>query len=90
MSEKKKRRFSKAVVAYCLAICTVITAVTLAICWRAGEVSAGVIGTLCGMWGGELMLLCVKRVLDGGEAKRAHRAAQSVREQTGENEGDRI
>lgn len=90
MSEKKKRRFSKAVVAYCLAVCTVITAVTLAICWRTGELNSGIVATLCGLWGGELLLLCVKRVTDAGTVKKAQTPADAAREEKGEKDGDRI
>ena len=54
-----KHRFSKSVVGYCLLMCTAITVVVLV---RA-ELTAGVITALVGLWGGELLLLCLKRVL---------------------------
>lgn len=90
MSEKKKRRFSKGVVLYCLLICTLITVVVLAISWRTGELNSGIVATLCGLWGGELLLLCVKRVLDGGEAKRAQKPAETAEKEKVEKDGDRI
>ena len=54
-----KHKFSKAVVGYCLLMCTVITVAAL----LRAELTAGVIGALVGLWGGELLLLCLKRVL---------------------------
>ena len=59
----KKKRFSKSqfsrrCVIYCLAMCTIITFVVL---WRA-ELTAGVVGTLTAIWGGELLLLMLKRL----------------------------
>ena len=88
MSEKKKRRFSKCVVLYCLVICTLITVVVLAISWRTGELNSGIVATLCGLWGGELLLLCVKRVTDAGTLKKAQTPADAVREEKGENNID--
>lgn len=90
MSEKKKRRFSKCVVLYCLAVCTLITVVVLAISWRTGELNSGIVATLCGLWGGELLLLCVKRVTDAGTVKKAQTPADAAREEKGEKDGDRI
>ncbi len=90
MSEKKKRRFSKGVVLYCLLICTLITVVVLAISWRTGELNSGIVATLCGLWGGELLLLCVKRVTDVGEAKRAQKPAENAEKEKVEKDGDRI
>lgn len=63
MSEKKKGKFSKAVVIYCLVVSTVVTAVVLWICLHAGYIGADTVGVLLGLWGGELLLLCVKRLL---------------------------
>ena len=55
----KRHSFSKGVVLFCLLMCTAITIVVLV---RA-ELTAGVITALVGLWGGELLLLCLKRVL---------------------------
>lgn len=90
MSEKKKRRFSKGVVLYCLLICTLITVVVLAISWRTGELNSGIVATLCGLWGGELLLLCVKRVADAGETKHAQKPAETAEKEKVEKDGDRI
>ena len=91
MSEKKKRRFSKGVVLYCLLICTLITVVVLAISWRTGELNSGIVATLCGLWGGELLLLCVKRVItDAGETKHAQKPAETAKKEKVEKDGDRI
>ena len=40
--------------------------------------------------GGELLLLCVKRVTDAGAAKHAQKPADAVREEKVEKDGDRI
>ena len=55
----KRHSFSKGLVLFCLLMCTAITVVVLI---RA-ELTAGVITALVGLWGGELLLLCLKRVL---------------------------
>ena len=57
--------FSKKIVVYCVIVSTVITLVTLGICWRSCDISSGVLTALLGLWGGELLLLCVKRILTG-------------------------
>ena len=85
MSKKKQHAFSKAVVIYCLLLCTIITVASLAICWRAGEINAGVVSTLAGLWGGELLLLCIKRVVGDGGTKRTQKRAEAA---TGENDRD--
>lgn len=56
MSEKKKTRFLKKIVMYSVAMLTVITITTLAICARAGEIASGTVTALCGAWGLELGL----------------------------------
>ena len=40
-----------------------------AISWRTGELNSGIVATLCGLWGGALLLLCVKRVADATKEK---------------------
>lgn len=53
-----KHSFSKAVVIICIAVSLAITIVTL---YRA-ELTSGVLTALYGFWGGELLLLCLKRI----------------------------
>lgn len=54
--------FSKIIVAYCIAISTVMTAAVLIISARIGELSSATVATLFAFWGGELLLLCLKRM----------------------------
>ena len=62
----KKNLFSKICVVYCLTMCTIITAVVL---FRA-EITAGIVTALVGVWGGELLLLLLKRILgDNSDTK---------------------
>ena len=63
MTKKSKMRFSKWIVLYCVLIGTIITGAALIISYRAGEVTSGVITALLTFWGGELMLLCLTKVL---------------------------
>ena len=53
-----KHSFSKAVVIVCIVVSLAITIVTL---YRA-ELTSGVLAALYGFWGGELLLLCLKRI----------------------------
>ena len=53
-----KHNFSKAVVIVCIVVSLAITMVTL---YRA-ELTSGVLAALYGFWGGELLLLCLKRI----------------------------
>lgn len=75
---------------YCLLICTLITVVVLAISWRTEELNSGIVATLCGLWGGELLLLCVKRVTDARETKHAQKPAETAEKEKVEKDGDRI
>lgn len=56
-----KHLFSKVIVVYCVIIGTVITAIDIAVTWRTGDASQT--GVLLAFWGGELLLLCLKRIL---------------------------
>lgn len=58
----RKHLFSKAVVLYCVLISTAITAAALVVCWRTQTISSGILTPLFGLWGGELLLLCLKRI----------------------------
>ena len=53
-----KHNFSKTVVIVCIVVSLAITIVTLC---RA-ELTSGVLAALYGFWGGELLLLCLKRI----------------------------
>lgn len=66
-----KGLFSKAVVAYCIIITTIITAAVLVISWRTGGIETGTVSALLAFWGGELLLLCLKRVLSGKDTTPA-------------------
>ncbi|HPE16114.1 MAG TPA: hypothetical protein PK597_04080 [Oscillospiraceae bacterium] len=64
----KRHLFSKFMVLYCVLISTAITAAVLRICWKGGEITAGTVTALFGLWGGELLLLCLKRLLGDGSS----------------------
>ena len=56
-----KHIFSKLVVLYCIAMSTFITVYTV----LTAQLTSGIITALVGLWGGELLLLCLKRILGG-------------------------
>ena len=56
-----KHLFSRIIVIYCVIVGTVITAIDIAVAWRTGDASQT--GVLLAFWGGELLLLCLKRIL---------------------------
>ena len=70
ISKKSKMRFSKWVVIYCVAIGTIITAAALIISYRAGSITSGIISALLAFWGGELMLVCLTKVLEAEKPKK--------------------
>lgn len=59
---KGRHLFSKVVVGYCLVMLTIITAAVVYVECKSEELSSGVVTALCGVWGGELLFLCLKRI----------------------------
>ena len=71
MEQRNKHLFSKVLVAYCLAVCTVVSLWAMYIAARDNFLCTGVLGAVLGVFGGELLLLCVKRIMCGDrDAKR--------------------
>ena len=50
MNNKQKTRYLKKIVAYNMAMSTIVCLAILAICWRTGEMSAGVAGAVITPW----------------------------------------
>ena len=71
--ETVPKQFSRRCVIFCLAMCTIITGVVL---WRA-ELTAGTVGAIMGVWGGELLMLLVKRLLGDPSAGPSTSSAQA-------------
>ena len=65
--KKSKHLFSKALVVYCLAMCTLVSLWAMYIAARDNFLCTGVLSAVLGVFGGELLLLCVKRVMCGGK-----------------------
>lgn len=65
MKKKRKHLFSKVLVAYCLAMCTAVSLWAMYIAARDNFLCTGVLTAVLGVFGGELLLLCVKRVMCG-------------------------
>ena len=81
MTKKSKMRFSKWIVLYCVFIGTIITAATLIISYRSNTISSGVITALLIFWGGELMILCLTKILgDKGEKASASKKEKETTE----------
>lgn len=62
---KKKGMFSRVIVAYCIAFCSLIAFWSMLIAHTRGLLVTGVAGAIFAVFGGELLLLCVKRILTG-------------------------
>ena len=53
---KKKSRFLKLVLVWCLLMGSFLTAGVLAVAWHTGGISDGQVVSLCGLWSVELVL----------------------------------
>lgn len=81
MTKKSKMRFSKWIVLYCVLMGTIITAATLIISYRSNTISSGIITALLIFWGGELMILCLTKILgDKGEKSTASKKEKETTE----------
>ena len=68
MSKKKKKGlFSRVLVVYCIAVCSVVAFWSMLIAHTRGLMVTGVAGAIFAVFGGELLLLCAKRVLTGSD-----------------------
>lgn len=64
---KKPHLFSKIVVAWCVFICSALSVWAMYIAARDNYQCTGVLTAALGVFGGELLLLCLKRIFsDGG------------------------
>lgn len=82
MTKKKRHQFSRIVVAYCVVMGTIITGVALGVCYIGGEISGSLVTALLAFWGGELLLLCLKRVLGDSAPPNAPAASEGHQEPT--------
>lgn len=67
----KKGLFSKITVIYCVLFCSGMSVWAMRIADKDGLLVTGVIAAILGVFGGELLLLCLKRIFGGGEEFRA-------------------
>ena len=61
----KKGTFSRIIVAYCLLFCSAISVWAMYIAQGGAFEVSDVINTVTKLFGGELLLLCIKRVAEG-------------------------
>ena len=64
--EENKRRkgiFSRIIVSYCIGMITGLSVWAFGILQSTGYDASGILGVSAGVFGGELLLLCVKRIL---------------------------
>lgn len=59
----KKGLFSKVTVVYCVLFCSIMSIWAMWIADKDGILVTGVIAAIFGVFGGELLLLCLKRIL---------------------------
>ena len=76
----KVRRFSRRVVVFCIAFITAYVITTMAMFWATGTEPSTLHKYVFGFFGGELMLLCVKRILG---VKTQTQEAPQTSEETG-------
>lgn len=61
---KKKNKFANRIIVLCIIILIIVTLFTLYSYWRIAEpIPNSVLATICGTWGGELLLICLRQVL---------------------------
>lgn len=68
MARKKRHQFSKCVVILVLSIGLILTAVCVKVWLSTNTIDSYSLSVLLAFWGGELMMLCLKRIL-GDESK---------------------
>ena len=72
MKNKHKGLFSRVLVCYCIGFMTLLTIAAFIILGFTGYDATGILGVAAGVFGGELLLLCLKRIFandkpdDGG------------------------
>ena len=65
----KKGMFSRIILTYCIAFCSLIAFWSMLIAHTRGLLVTGVAGAIFAVFGGKLLLLCVKRIPTGGDDK---------------------
>lgn len=78
---KSNVRYLKKIINICLVMSAIITFVTLAICWRAGEISSGIVTALCAIWSIELALSALIKITEGKTVEKKHTAADALQEE---------
>lgn len=62
MKKDKKGLFSKVIVIYCIAFISILTVASFVILALTGLDASGILGVAAGVFGGELLFLCMKRI----------------------------
>lgn len=62
MKKDKKGLFSKVIVIYCIAFISILTIGSFAILALTGLDASSILGVAASVFGGELLLLCLKRI----------------------------
>lgn len=61
---KKKTKFANRIIILCIIILLVVTLFTLYSYWRIAEpIPNNILTTICAVWGGELLIICLRQVL---------------------------
>ena len=70
MSKKKKIRYLKKVVLYCIGFASAVVGAGLFVCWRQGYDPTGIVAAAITFFGAELGLACLTRIF--GERNENH------------------
>ena len=73
----KKGLFSKLVVIFCVAYCAFIGAWAMRILSHTGHDASKIIGVIFSLFGGELLLLCLKRIFADSDKKKKNKKDDS-------------
>ena len=70
MSKKKKIRYLKKVVLYCIGFASAVVVAGLYVCWRQGYDPTGIVAACITFFGAELGLACLTKIF--GERNENH------------------
>lgn len=79
MTKKRKITFANAIIIFCIGVAAVITAAVL---WEYHRlctvIPSGVLGTLFGFWGGELLLIALRQIFGSDVPQKVKKSANET------------